>query len=79
MGKKDGKKLKIGIYGGEFFPQHLGHVNAMVMASTIVDELHVVVSHDEEYEKQVFCGTYLLISALGFIGMIFFFLMRIGQ
>jgi HTH-type transcriptional regulator, transcriptional repressor of NAD biosynthesis genes len=50
-------KRKIGMYGGKFLPLHLGHVNAMVMASTIVDELHVVVSHDEEYEKQVFSGT----------------------
>ena len=50
-------KRKIGMYGGKFLPVHLGHVNAMVMASTIVDELHVVVSFDEEYEKKVFEGT----------------------
>ena len=50
-------KRRIGMYGGKFLPVHLGHVNAMVMASTIVDELHVVVSYDEEYEKEVFEGT----------------------
>lgn len=50
-------KRKIGMYSGKFLPIHLGHVNAMVMASTIVDELHVVVTHDEEYERQFFEGT----------------------
>lgn len=50
-------KRKIGMYGGKFLPVHLGHVNAMVMASTIVDELHVIVSYDVEYEKQLFEGT----------------------
>lgn len=50
-------KRKIGMYGGKFLPVHLGHVNAMVMASTIVDELHVVVSYDEEFEQQYFKET----------------------
>lgn len=50
-------KRKIGMYGGKFLPLHLGHVNAMIMASTIVDELHVVVSYDEEYERKFFEGT----------------------
>ena len=50
-------KRKIGMYGGKFLPVHLGHVNAVVMASIIDDELHVVVSYDEKYEKEVFEGT----------------------
>ena len=52
-------KRKIGMYAGKFLPVHLGHVNAMIMASTIVDELHVIVSHDEEYERKFFEGTEL--------------------
>ncbi|PLS17506.1 multifunctional transcriptional regulator/nicotinamide-nucleotide adenylyltransferase/ribosylnicotinamide kinase NadR [Bacillus sp. M6-12] len=40
------------MYGGKFLPfPHLGHVYAMIRASTMVDELHVIVSHDTEYEK----------------------------
>jgi HTH-type transcriptional regulator, transcriptional repressor of NAD biosynthesis genes len=43
---------KVGMYGGKFLPfPHLGHVYAMIRASTMVDELHVVVSHDTKYEK----------------------------
>lgn len=45
---------KVGMYGGKFYPfPHLGHVYAMVKASTMVDELHVIVSHDTKYEKEV--------------------------
>lgn len=44
---------KIGMYGGKFLIPHLGHVFCMTVASTIVDELHVIVSYDEEYEKRV--------------------------
>lgn len=44
---------KIGMYAGKFLIPHLGHVYAMIQASTMVDELHVLVSHDEEYEKSV--------------------------
>lgn len=44
---------KVGMYGGKFVPVHLGHVYAMIRASTMVDELHVIVSFDTEYEKKV--------------------------
>jgi len=43
----------VGMYGGKFYPIHMGHVFAMTMASTVVDELHVIVSYDENYEKNV--------------------------
>ncbi|AZU99000.1 multifunctional transcriptional regulator/nicotinamide-nucleotide adenylyltransferase/ribosylnicotinamide kinase NadR [Bacillus phage pW2] len=43
----------VGFLGGKFYPIHLGHVYAMTVASTMVDELHVIVSHDTEYEKNV--------------------------
>lgn len=45
-------KRKIGMYGGKFIPVHMGHVYAMVKASTMVEELHVIVSYDEAYEKE---------------------------
>ncbi|MBT2679677.1 multifunctional transcriptional regulator/nicotinamide-nucleotide adenylyltransferase/ribosylnicotinamide kinase NadR [Bacillus sp. ISL-35] len=44
---------KVGMYGGKFIPVHLGHVYAMIKASTMVDELHVIVSYDTEYEKNI--------------------------
>lgn len=40
----------VGFYGGKFYPVHMGHVYAMTVASTIVDELHVIVSYDDNYE-----------------------------
>jgi len=43
-------KRKIGMYGGKFLPVHMGHVYAMIKASTMVEELHVIVSYDEAYE-----------------------------
>ncbi|MGC5324615.1 multifunctional transcriptional regulator/nicotinamide-nucleotide adenylyltransferase/ribosylnicotinamide kinase NadR [Brevibacillus sp. SYSU BS000544] len=43
---------KVGMYGGKFLPcPHMGHVYSMIRASTMVDELHVIVSYDEEFEK----------------------------
>lgn len=48
---------KVGMYGGKFLPfPHLGHVYAMIKASTLVDELHVIVSHDTKFEKQLHDG-----------------------
>lgn len=49
---------KVGMYGGKFLPfPHLGHVFAMIKASTMVDELHVIVSHDTAYEKKLCEGS----------------------
>jgi HTH-type transcriptional repressor of NAD biosynthesis genes len=42
---------KVGMYGGKFLPVHMGHVNMMIRASTMVDELHIVVSYDPKYEE----------------------------
>ncbi len=47
---------KVGFYGGKFLPIHMGHVYSMVRASTMVDELHIIVSYDPEYEKKLFEG-----------------------
>lgn len=43
----------VGMYGGKFIPPHMGHVYAMIRASTMVDELHVIVSYDDRYEKEI--------------------------
>lgn len=43
---------KVGMYGGKFAPIHMGHVYAMIRASTMVEELHIIVSYDTEYEKE---------------------------
>jgi HTH-type transcriptional regulator, transcriptional repressor of NAD biosynthesis genes len=45
---------KVGMFGGKFLPIHMGHVHAMIRASTMVDELHVMVSYDTEYEKEIY-------------------------
>jgi len=45
---------KVGMYGGKFLPcPHMGHVYSMIRASTMVDELHVIVSYDEDHEKKL--------------------------
>jgi len=47
-------KRKVGFYGGKFYPlPHMGHLYAMIKASTMVEELHVIVSYDDEYERTV--------------------------
>ena len=43
---------KVGMFGGKFIPIHAGHVYAMIYASTMVNELHVIVSYDEDYERE---------------------------
>lgn len=43
---------KVGMYGGKFLVVHSGHVYSMIKASTMVDELHVIVSYDTEFEKK---------------------------
>lgn len=45
---------KVGMYGGKFLPfPHMGHVYAMIRASSMVDELHVIVSYDVEHEQKL--------------------------
>lgn len=44
----------IGFFGGKFLVVHKGHVHAMIQASTLVDELHVVVVYDEGYEREFY-------------------------
>lgn len=44
---------KVGHYSGKFLPIHRGHVSMMIQASTMVDELHIIVSFDEDYEAML--------------------------
>lgn len=43
----------IGFYGGKFLPLHQGHVYSIVKASTMVDQLYVVLSHSEKRDKKL--------------------------
>jgi HTH-type transcriptional regulator, transcriptional repressor of NAD biosynthesis genes len=45
--------MSVGFIGGKFLPLHLGHVYAIVYASSIVDELYVVLSHSEIRDKEL--------------------------
>ncbi|WP_066316385.1 multifunctional transcriptional regulator/nicotinamide-nucleotide adenylyltransferase/ribosylnicotinamide kinase NadR [Bacillus sp. FJAT-29814] len=50
---------KVGFYGGKFLPLHLGHVYAIIKASTMVDELYVVLSHSVKRDQQLCEGSKL--------------------
>jgi HTH-type transcriptional regulator, transcriptional repressor of NAD biosynthesis genes len=49
--------MSVGFIGGKFLPLHLGHVYAIVYASSAVDELYVVLSHSEIRDKELCQGT----------------------
>lgn len=43
--------MKTGFIGGKFLPLHLGHVNAIVKASCMVDKLYIVLSHSKNRDQ----------------------------
>lgn len=45
--------MSVGFFGGKFLPLHLGHVYAIVQASSIVDELYLILSHSEKRDKEL--------------------------
>lgn len=49
--------MTVGFIGGKFLPLHVGHVYAIVYASTMVDELYVVLSHSEKRDMELCEGT----------------------
>jgi HTH-type transcriptional regulator, transcriptional repressor of NAD biosynthesis genes len=49
--------MTVGFIGGKFLPLHLGHVYAIVHASTIVDELYVILSHSELRDRELCLDT----------------------
>lgn len=46
----------IGFFGGKFLPLHLGHVYAITQASTLVDELFIVLVTNSDRDKEI-CKT----------------------
>lgn len=50
---------KVGFYGGKFLPLHQGHVYSIIKASTMVDELYVVLSHSVKRDKELCKGSKL--------------------
>ncbi|MFZ7946410.1 multifunctional transcriptional regulator/nicotinamide-nucleotide adenylyltransferase/ribosylnicotinamide kinase NadR [Neobacillus sp. 19] len=45
--------MTVGFIGGKFLPLHLGHVYAIIHASSMVDELYVVLSHSEKRDREL--------------------------
>ena len=41
----NGKKYKVGMYGGAFNPLHLGHLECMIKAAALCEELFIVISY----------------------------------
>ena len=41
----NGKKYKVGMYGGCFHPLHLGHLECMIKAAGLCEELYIVISY----------------------------------
>ena len=42
------KKYKVGMYGGSFNPLHLGHLECIIKAAGLCDELYIVISYRED-------------------------------
>lgn len=51
------REKSVGVFGGKFFPPHLGHIEAIEWAAVRVDVLFVVVQYDEAYEAELCAGT----------------------
>lgn len=51
------KKKKVGIIFGKFYPLHTGHIYMIQYAISQVDELHVVMGHDETRDRKLFLGS----------------------
>ncbi|MER2171736.1 MAG: multifunctional transcriptional regulator/nicotinamide-nucleotide adenylyltransferase/ribosylnicotinamide kinase NadR [Psychrobacillus psychrodurans] len=47
------RNLTFGYYGGKFLPFHMGHLNCIIKAASLVDVLFVVVGYDEDYEQKL--------------------------
>ena len=43
----NGKKYAVGMYGGAFNPLHLGHLECMIRAAGLCEELYIVISYRE--------------------------------
>lgn len=54
MSKVIENQFDVGFYGGKFIIPHNGHLYAMIQASTMCKELHIIVSYDERYEDSLY-------------------------
>lgn len=46
-------RFKVGLYGGKFIIPHMGHYRSMLKAAGVCDELHVIISYDDDYENKI--------------------------
>ncbi|WP_239739150.1 multifunctional transcriptional regulator/nicotinamide-nucleotide adenylyltransferase/ribosylnicotinamide kinase NadR [Proteus penneri] len=51
------KKKTIGVIFGKFYPLHTGHIYLIQRACSQVDELHVILCHDEPRDKNLFINS----------------------
>ncbi|EPU3838019.1 multifunctional transcriptional regulator/nicotinamide-nucleotide adenylyltransferase/ribosylnicotinamide kinase NadR [Providencia stuartii] len=51
------KQKSIGVVFGKFYPLHTGHIYLIQRACSQVDELHVILCHDEPRDKDLFVNS----------------------
>lgn len=70
----NGMKYKVGMYGGSFNPLHLGHVDCIMKAASLCEELFIVISYsnlrDDVDVKIKYRWIYLLTKHIGNVKII---------